>query len=150
MNSNKKPIKQKQKYSCLNPEELDIGKFYTFSYNPDEQPLFEKFYKCKLNNLSDWSHRMLDIFKNLKYANIEVNLECSRKGRFHYHGLIRVTKPIEFVIHDLKMLGHYGTYEIDQIDNFEKWRTYCDKQQQLIKPYAEKNDMLSQISTFND
>lgn len=139
----------KVKHNCIPPEDIHPEKIYSFSYNPQEQPLFEKFYKMKLNNLSDWSNQMKNIFQNLKFCNIEVNLELSRKGRFHYHGVIKIDKPIEFVLHDLKMLAHYGTYEIDHINNFEQWNTYCEKQQHLIEPYCEHHNMSYCISTFD-
>lgn len=143
-------VRPKAKYNCLNPEDIDPLKYYTFSYNPEEQPLFERFYKMKLNNLADWSNKMKQIFDSLRYAKIEVNLEVSRRGRFHMHGVIKISMPLEFVIHDLKMLAHYGTYEIDSITDNEKWVKYCCKQQRLIEKYAHKNNMFSSYSQFGD
>lgn len=144
-------IYPKFKYNLnIPPEDINVNTFYTFSFNPEEQPLFEKFYKMKLNNLSDWSMQMKKIFDSLHYCKIEVNMEISRRSRFHFHGVIRISDPLHFVIHDLKMLAHYGTYEIDKINNNEVWNAYCEKQQHLIEGYAKKYDMFSSYSQFDN
>lgn len=140
----------KAKYSCIPPEEFKQGVLYSFSFNPEEQPIFDKFYKVKLNTLQSWSHAMLKIFNDLRYSKLQVFLEVSRRGRFHYHGVIQVMKPLEFVIHDAKMLAHYGCYEIDTIADMQKWLTYCMKQQELITVYAEKNNMAPYYNTLYD
>lgn len=133
-----------QKYSCVKPENMYIDKLYTFSYNPEDQPLFERFYKMKLNNLSDWSNQCREILK-LKYASVDVVLEISSKGRFHYHGYIVVNNIPLFIIHDLAKLRHYGTYEIDEITDEEVWRTYVYKQQRFMQSYADRNNMIYNI-----
>lgn len=136
---------QKFKYTCIKPEELIEDKEYSFSFNPDEQPIFEKFYKVKLNTLKDWSQQMFDILTTLRNCTLNVYLEISHKGRFHYHGWITPTSIPEFIINDLAKLRHYGTYEIDHIGDNEKWKTYVKKQERFMKDYALKNDMHYQI-----
>lgn len=141
--------RQHQKYSCVKPEDMYVHKLYTLSYNPEEQPLFERFYRMKLNNLKDWSNKCKEIF-TLKYADIDVVLEISSKGRFHYHGHILVHDIPRFIIHDLAKLRHYGTYEIDSIselDDGANWGQYVRKQQRFMQGYAEWNEMEYNIVT---
>lgn len=139
---------QFKKFQCLSPEDVKEDVLYSFSYNPEEQPLFEKFYKMKLNNLSDWSNHMKDILTTLHFCNISVFQELSRKGRFHFHGYIKINKILEFYIHDLAKLRHYGTYEIDKINNEDVWETYIHKQERIMKKYCQTHDMFYNISNF--
>lgn len=130
-------------------ESLVLNKEYAFSFNPEEQPLFEKFYKCKLNNLSDWSNAVKERLLSLKYAKVEVYTEISQKGRFHFHGYIRIISDIvKFVVHDLAKLRHYGTYEIDDIKDPITWQTYVHKQEHIMKNYCHSNNMSYMISNI--
>lgn len=131
----------KYKYSCIKPEDMEKGTLYTFSYNPEEQPLFEKFYKSRLNNLSDWSQKQIELFNSLKYCEIECVIEISQKARFHYHGYIMITDIVKFFIHDLAKLRHYGTYEIDKITDSDKWKNYIYKQKRFMYDYCNANEM---------
>lgn len=138
-------VQPKHKYSAIAPEDVKTDELLSFSYNPEEQPLFEKFYSMKLNNLKDWSRRQKDILTSLRYAEVEVVLECSRQGRLHYHGYIMIKDPIEFYLKDLKKLKHYGTYEIDTIQDYEKWSSYIYKQLKYMKGFCDKYDMIYEI-----
>lgn len=135
----------KQKYSCLKPEMLHLKTEYSFSYNPEEQPLFEQFYKVKLNTLNKWSEYYSALFTSLKYCKIICYMEISSKGRFHYHGLVMVTDIPRFIINDLAKLRHYGTYEIDEIKDKTVWLDYCLKQQRFMEKYCKDNDMLYKV-----
>lgn len=140
----------KYKYNCLKPEDITINTDYTFSYNPEEQPLFDKFYKMKLNNLKDWSQRMLQIFSHLRFSTITVVQEISQKGRFHYHGWININKLPEFIIHDLAYLRHYGTYEIDVVSNEDIWLKYVFKQERFMRKYCTVHEMYYEIDTTDN
>jgi len=135
------------KYSCVKPEDIKLHNSLSFSFNPEEQPLFEKFYKMKLHNLKDWSERMVANFARLSYSNIEAVIEVSQKGRFHYHGWITVTKMPEFVIHDLAWLRHYGTYEIDIINDEDKWIEYVFKQERFMRSYCIRHEMQYEVES---
>lgn len=135
------------KYKMINLEEIEIGKTYSFSYNDQEQPLFEKFYKMKLNNLRDWSNSQKERL-TLKYADVDMYLELSPKGRFHWHGKILIRDPVKFIIHDLAKLRHYGTYEIDTITDTDKWDNYITKQQKYMEKYANNNNMIYNITSL--
>lgn len=119
---------------------------YAFSFNPVEQPSFQRFYNMKLNNMRDWSERMKENLQ-LKYAEVDVVLEISSKSRLHYHGYILVKDIVKFIIHDLSKLREYGTYSIKQIEDDEIWKEYVYKQLRFMKEYAEQNDMTYNIKT---
>lgn len=138
----------KAKFSAPPPERIDPERIYSFSFNPQSQPLFERFYNVKLNTLSSWSDEQEQIFKSLKHASVEICQEISSRGRLHYHGYIKIHNVIPFYLTSLKHIAHYGTYEIDEINDNEKWAKYVSKQESLMKPYCERNDMHYSISTI--
>lgn len=138
-------IHNNAKYNAIPPEEVNTTELYSFSFNPEEQPLFERFYSCKLNNLKDWSQQQYNILTSLKYAEVECVLECSRQGRLHWHGWIIIREPIDFYLKDIKKLKHYGTYEIDHIEDSEKWSNYVYKQMKHMKKFADRNSMIYEI-----
>lgn len=135
------------KYSCVKPEDVDTEKWYSFSYNPLMQPLFERFYKLKLNTLEQWSQEQVRLLTTLKYCRVSVVLEISQKGRFHYHGYIQIKNNPEFYLTDLARLRDTGTYEIDIINDKEKWLEYVLKQQKTMSVYCRKNGMCYEIDT---
>lgn len=132
-------------YSCLKPELIVRGIEYSFSYNPEDQPKFEQFYKVKLDTLKSWSEYYAKLFLSLKYASIYCVMEISSKGRFHYHGTISIDDIARFIINDLAKLRHYGTYEIDIINDKDKWDKYVHKQQDFMEKYCKDNDMIYEV-----
>jgi len=138
----------KAKFSAPPPEQIDPDCIYSFSFNPQSQPLFERFYNVKLNTLSSWSNEQYEIFKNLKHCSVQICQESSSRGRLHFHGYIQIHNIIPFYLNTIKHLSHYGTYEIDEINDKDKWDTYVYKQQDIMKPYCEKHDMHYSISTI--
>lgn len=145
---NRKPkLDFKPKYSCVKPEDIHLGLKYSFSYNPEDQPLFEKFYKMKLNTLNDWSQKYEDIFTTLKYCKISIYLEISSNARFHWHGYIEILNIVPFLLHDCAKLKHYGTYEIDIIKDPLIWDKYITKQKSFMEIYCNKNDLKYYITS---
>lgn len=140
----------KYKHNIIEPEKVNPDELLSFSFNPEEQPLFEKFYCMRLNNLADWSRRQKDILSTLRYAKVSCVLEISRKGRMHMHGFIKIHKIAEFYLMDLKKLMHYGTLEIDSITNVEKWYDYIYKCSKFMRPYCERNDMVYEIGDIDE
>lgn len=132
---------QKFKHNIISPEDVVPNKLLTFSFNPEEQPLFQKFYTMKLNNLKDWSQQINNIISSMKYCKITAYLEISRKSRLHLHGFINITHIIKFYLCDLKKLMHYGTLEIDIINDNEIWTKYVLKQEKMMQSFAKNNDM---------
>lgn len=129
------------KHKCIPLEEMKPGGLYTLTFNPEEQPLVERFYNIKLNTLSGWSNLNEERLTTLRYAEIDIVTEISSKGRLHYHGYIYILDPVNFIFYDLRKLKHYGTYEIDHINNEDVWRTYVYKQQEYMEKWCKLNDM---------
>lgn len=148
MRKTHRPARDNDKHKVIAPELVTQGSWLTFSFNPEEQPMFERFYRMKLNNLKDWSQQQYDILTTLRHANVHVILECSPKGRLHFHGVIKINDVIEFYMTDLKKLKHYGAIEIDTIGDDEIWLTYIYKQRKYMKGYADKHEMHYEI--YND
>jgi len=138
------------KHSMIPPEEVIIDQYLSFSFNPADQPDFVKFYNIGLNDLYKWSRQISDILSSLKYAKIDVLMECSKMGRLHYHGVILISDPIRFCINDIKKLKLYGTFEIDKIKDLTVWLKYCTKQRSLMEKYTTFNQMVYRINTISD
>lgn len=138
----------KAKYTCIKPEDVVEGTEYTFSFNPEEQPLFQRFYSMTLNNLKDWSQQQDNVFRSLKYCKINVVMEISSGGRLHYHGYITITDTVNFFLKTIKHLKHYGTYEIDVITDPDKWSAYVYKMDKKMKSFCQNHSMIYNINTF--
>lgn len=137
------------KYSCVKPEDVKVGESYSFSYNPEDQPLVELFYKVKLNTFSAWSRFYYDLFKSMKYCQVHLQMEISSGARLHYHGYIIITDIVKFFMYEIKRLRHYGTYEIDTIKDRDKWEAYIDKQGDIMKIFCAKEEMQYEIDTID-
>jgi len=56
--------------------------------------------------------------------------------RLHLHGIIRFHSGkavLNFLIGEIYKITRYAVYDIDTIDDMEKWIGYCMKQQHIIK-----------------
>lgn len=135
----------KPKYSCIPMEMMVKDGIYSFTYNPEEQPLVEKFYNIKLNTLKAFQEQIVERL-HLHYAEVNVVTELSSAGRLHYHGIIKIKDPCNFIFYDLRKLKHYGCYEIDTIESQAKWSEYCNKNTRLMSEWCKKNDIPYTIS----
>lgn len=143
----RKNIQQyKKKYSSIPPEEIEKTKWYSFSFNPMDQPERSNIGNIKLNTLSSWTHVIKDRFERLKHCHYKLYLESSSQGRLHYHGYIQITHPIEFAIDTTCTLRMMGTFEIDNIDDMEVWDKYVTKQEIIMRKYCLKKDMVYEIT----
>lgn len=122
-----------RKHKILAPEEMSLEQWYTFTYNPETQPRRPNM----MIDLISWHNGMDHKFKR-KYCQIEAVPEISSNGRFHYHGLIKITNIMKFYIEDLPVLRDGATYEIDTISDMTAWKTYMYKQQYLMEPLTKE------------
>lgn len=136
----------KHKHSCIKPEDCDITKYYTFSFNPVEQPEFVSFYKTHLNSLKDWSDNIKTNLLKLHFCKYHLACEISTGGRLHYHGYIRITNIVKFYLQDLAYLKTLGTFEIDKITDNIKWDTYVYKQKIFMEPYCQTEDITYELT----
>lgn len=141
---------RKAAYVVPPPEDIDTSIVYAFSYNPQDQPTFDKFYNLKLNTLKDWSEQQEKTFKSLKYSDVNVITEISKQGRFHYHGYIMIHSIVKFYVSELKKLALHGTYCIKEITDKGEWEKYLIKQEKFMKRYCEEHQMKYNINTYDE
>lgn len=137
----------KPKYSIISPEDISLDERYSFSYNPEEQPDVQRFYCITLKCFESWSQKIYEIFSTLRYCEIETYVEISKAGRLHFHGYIRITDIANFYFYDLRKLKHYGTFEIDFIEQDENWDAYIKKQSWFMEDFCKKNNMQYHFNT---
>jgi len=132
------------------PEDIQLGVWYSFSYNPSSQPPLSAINRISPfdPSLSEWfAQEITSLFKRLKNIEIVANLEISRKGRFHLHGRILFLNIINAYAVDLRRLQQHGTYEIDTIKDPVEWNLYCRKQSSLMEPFCEIECIPQSIET---
>lgn len=137
-----------QKYNCLSPEDINCLEYYTFTLSPQEQPLQTNLGKMKLNCIYNWYHeKIIRSLNRLHYCKYTLFTEISKSGRLHYHGTIKIEEIAMFYYHDVPLLKHIGTYEIDTIKDHKIWKTYCLKQKGFMRDFCTKNDIEYVINT---
>ncbi|AXH77524.1 MAG: putative replicase [Cressdnaviricota sp.] len=114
--------------SAPSPENLQICKWYSFTYNPIDQPPQKDDYMYEVfETMNEFRRFMAEFvsFESYLYP------ELSSQGRLHYHGIIRVYDPMRFYLNDLIRLRTFGCYEIDTIEDISIWLLYCKKQRDM-------------------
>lgn len=135
----------KPKWQVISPEKCIVNEPFAFSFNPENQPELYKGNET-LTLFSDWQHNQFSFFKKLKYCTLNIVLEMSCSGRFHYHGTIKFINILKFFFYDLKILMFHGAGEIDSISDAIKWKEYCSKQDVLMKQFCKEKDMIYEIN----
>lgn len=138
------------------PEDMNDNDIYSFTFNPEVQPLTPKF----TLDLITWHNGIDNILKQLQFSNVVLRPELSQGSRWHYHGQIKIKNIMKFFIFDLPVLRENGSFEIDTIEDNNKWLDYCKKQETKMKdlckeygiPYVYENDkpMKIKVQPLND
>nr|UOF76863.1 rep protein [Cressdnaviricota sp.]UOF79567.1 rep protein [Cressdnaviricota sp.] len=133
------------------PEELSIGNWYAFTLNPNDLYQITSFDQDSVNNFNeDMRHLFSGISSSTHFL---VWLEFSKKGRFHWHGIIRVNDPIDFYLLDLPHLIAYSNIDLDTIRDMPEWLMYCQKNRQLMERLWDKNifinSYISSVTLYN-
>lgn len=68
-------------------------------------------------------------------------MEISKGSRLHFHGYITVHDVIKFYYYDIRKLKHYGTFEIDFIQDPMIWDLYIKKQKDKMDKFCHENNM---------
>lgn len=130
-NYKKQPTKMKPKPAnvFLKLEDIEIGKAYAFSYNPSAQPI-----PSKVNSIKEWFDIEYNVFQSvLQYCEVNLYVEISPTGRFHFHGIIIIRNAVQFIIRDVQHLTGLGTSVIKEVDKPEVWAEYITKQQDRMQ-----------------
>lgn len=115
------------------PEHLLSDTDYAFTYSPADaydctapfEPAHQKdFIKTHQTN-----------FDNCFACDISVSTEFSVKGRFHFHGILRVHagKEAQFYLKDVRRLCAYGNIMMKPLKDVDKWDDYCKKNRKLME-----------------
>ena len=102
---------------CLPPEDISLNVAYCLTFNPQIQPLdidgsksansslwqfdphddlVERF------NLKTWHIACRNLFENMKGCTIyDMVVEISAKGRYHFHGRLKITDIMTFYTFDI-------------------------------------------------
>lgn len=126
--SNWKPM-----YSTIAPEDIEIGKLYCISINPENQcdnTKTNRYVDRSTDLLCQWTTFLTK--ENHDSFNCKLFME-TKNGRLHFHGFLQITCPIKFDVLFLPKLKKISTYEIDTISDLKVWYDYCTKQSELWK-----------------
>lgn len=124
------------KNSFLEYDEIENGGIYAFTWNPLQQPIL-----TDPLGVSDWYHTQREFLTTLKGCSLRMFIEVSKKGRWHFHGFIKIIDRLRFSIYAAPKLCEYGASKMDILhttDDYAKWLIYCNKQQN------EMNDLLTE------
>lgn len=140
----------KKAHSAPEPETIDSDVWYSFSFNPETQPIRDTVKGFKRSGLQEFDSDLRKFFKRLKYCRIKARYECSRGGRLHLHGCIQIKEIIEFYMSDYHKLKFHGTFEIDTIENEETWDIYVNKQKELMDDFCKYHGIVPDYDTERD
>lgn len=129
------------RWKCIVPEELhELQKQGTvqlsFSYNPHDQYDLAKYGGVSRFNL--FKGKLRTIFSEAiptDIAQYTGNIEISKKGRLHFHGVLNILDEVLFYLYSIPRLQSAGSYEIDTIEDIVKWKEYCEKQEDYWSEY---------------
>lgn len=124
----------KLRYTAPPPETIDLYKRYTFSINPDtrNQRSFLKQYEQLTSCINKFSH-----IDGLEYLFV---VELSSSGKVHCHGIVYFNKmlAIGLFYETLFVLKDLCAYEMDTIEDYDKWRDYVKKGINYMKYLAKR------------
>jgi len=131
------------RYKAPSPEDISTDEVYSFSYNPKDQPLLAPINHRDVfgTNLQCWMEEQKQFFTRLKHCEVDIVLEISKNGRFHFHGYINIKDIARFYASDIRRLQVKGSYEIDIINDPEKWREYVSKQFKVMFGFCEQENI---------
>lgn len=121
-----------KKQTILPYEELEDGCVYAFTYNPIDQP------KPGALGELEWFDEMRQFFYGLQYSKYRLYTEVSKTGRWHFHGLIKITDRLRFTIREIGQLMTFGNLCMKRFkttDDHMNWLAYCNKQQNELQDY---------------
>lgn len=137
--------RNEKKHQGLKMEDIKLSTCYAVTLSPpDNRGLVSRRIwniQTPTKILEENIDKHVQIFKSLKYCELELNPELSPKGRLHYHGVIIIKDVLNFYYHDLHILNETMSYEIDTLsedaEGLLKYTSYCVKQRPIFEAYAK-------------
>lgn len=150
---------KKNPFECPDVETIVKGKAMAFTFNPDDAGQFWHEKKRKPTDLSRvdmCANHMIDLlwFHNTTFK-AYLQMEVSKHGRLHFHGLIRINDIRKFFVNTVRSLQHHGTYCIKEFTSAEaipEWEKYCEKGLALRLPAIETPEtlLIGNVKNFKD
>jgi hypothetical protein len=152
----KKKTKQKQQHSDYDgglhvlpaPEEIELGKWYTFNLNPIDN--LQSYGKNAMFRMNTVHHKMTVELATFiaPYCDYKLQQEFSCKGRLHYHGRIRFKAYNDdeedtyrnvrlFYLTGMQHIQAYSSMCIEPITDEEGWDEYVEKGSHLYSKILE-------------
>lgn len=135
------PVKE----GIYKPKEKNPSNYYSITLNPVDE--LQSYYS--LNRVKDFKDAMLKQLHGMsKFNDIHLHIEVSGKGRLHLHGVFNFnswTDIMNFYVNDIMRYQNKFSYEIDTIDDIDKWVKYMSKQS-LAK--ITKKDLIAAHSVY--
>lgn len=129
-------VYQNAKWKAPKLEEIKENIWYAISINPETE--------CDHTlGIFKWYRNIYDSLLSFKgTVDLELFLECSPIGRFHFHGYVMIRDTLHY-INFIKYLKKTSSFEIDTIgtngEDIEKWKSYVTKQSKIWQVYFSKN-----------
>lgn len=120
----KKPL-----HVAPSPETIKLKTWYAFTYNPSGNAAFGQRFKDIRHYLSELR------IEGLHYV---LYPELSSAGRLHLHGYVKFKKWLAVGRFYVWLSYQSAAYEMDTIDDFEKWHTYCTKCKMIMEPLCDQ------------
>lgn len=107
----------------VSPECLGLG-IHSITISPsDASCLNDVFEETEVEHfVQQWKA----IFIRMKNK-MDLIMEYSKTGRFHWHGNVQITDRNMFYLNDLVILSKYASVNVDTIDDLQDWCNYCFK-----------------------
>jgi len=107
-------------------------KWYTFSYNPEVQPVL-------YNGTVEYGDWLMEQRRHLseydKTCSLQLFMDISTSGRLHWHGIIKIHNLKNFMIFTLPLIIKRASTEIDFLTDPVEWHNYCTKTLHILDEY---------------
>lgn len=123
-----------ERHSILKPEHVVIERWYSFSYNPIDQP-------SSISEYPSWFRQHRKMFESCFNSYFLLHPEFSKMARYHFHGIVRIKDITMFYLLDLPKLIPFGTIEMDHVKDPDVWLMYCTKNQDLMERIVRCTDI---------
>lgn len=126
------------KHSAPSPESIELNTLYSFTISPSDIIL------NKTKELQDKITTFRDlIYENFAVYGVTYKLipELSKTGRLHCHGSIKFVNNVGIALfyNSLFNIKHLITYEMDIVNDKDKWNNYCIKNSHIMQEFCKYN-----------
>lgn len=137
------------KNKLLKPEEVYEKVAYSITLNPiDKLQCYSQNSTRRLTTFYEFHYKYLKKIL-APFADYDLWLEISSKGRLHFHGIIYIKDIISFYLSSVPKLTDDYAIEMDTIDDVLIWLSYCQKQSVIREIIPAECCYMSNIERLN-